>query len=160
MENSNRGDMGPLVNTESILTKEAEEKQDDVVIKDVWGKEVSRFKTPMTFIKKEDVEKAFLSKEEEEWIKQFSGISIPNEEEYNGYRHHHYKLADKISGMCERIKELELFQKMIRSRYSEEYWIKVKRYIKKVIAQEERIRQEKRKLEVLKKERATVHYGR
>lgn len=143
--------MSPLVNKESILTKEAEEKQDDVVVKDVWGKEVGRFKASMTFIKKEDVEKAFLSKEEEEWIKQFSGICMPVEKgNDSGYRHHHYKLASKISELCERIVELEETVKVLRSIQPDWNFNFHKKCIKEISKQEEKTKYEKRKLKKLK----------
>jgi len=149
MKNSNEGDMSSLVNKESIFTKN-EKNEDDVLIKDILGREINVPKPSMVFFEKEDVEKAFLSKEEEEWIKQFSGISIPDGKEYNGFRHHHYKLANKISAMCERIKELEETVKILRAIQPDWVFNYFKKCVKEISKQEEKAKYEMKKLKKLK----------
>lgn len=74
------------------------------------------------------------------------------------FHRHHKELSKVISQLQAEIEDLKFFKRVVMSRYPETYWCRVEKYIKRLMEQEEKIKQEKRKLEVLKKERNEVHY--
>ena len=71
---------------------------------------------------------------------------------------HHKDLSKVITMLKTRIEVLELELRMVMSRYPAEYWLKVHKWILKQVEQEERIKEEQKKLEVLKSERVKIHY--
>lgn len=72
--------------------------------------------------------------------------------EETGYRHHHYKLSDKISELCVRITELENTVKVLRSIRADWEFNFHKRMVKELTKQEESVKNETRKLKKLKKD--------
>ena len=76
----------------------------------------------------------------------------------NNFHRHHKELSKVITELKTEIEDLKLFKRMVLSRHTEAYWCRVEKYIKRLIAQEDKIKEEQRKLEVLKKERTDVHY--
>ncbi len=105
-----------------------------------------------------------MSKEETQFPLNFS---LPNEEE-NGakskntnscnFHRHHKDLSKIITLLKTRIDVLELEMRMVMSRYPDEYWHKIHKWILKQIEQEERVKREQKKLEELISERVKVHF--
>ena len=124
---------------------------------------IEKLKAPMTFTT-ETISKGIDEETgQEKFLKQ---MKLPPEEEgakeqctnSNNFHRHHKELSKVITEIKAEIGELKFFKRMQMSRYPEAYWCRVGKYIKRLIAQENKIKEEQRKLEVLKKERVNIHY--
>jgi len=83
-----------------------------------------------------------------------NNITLP---ENNGGKHHrcHKELAKVISDLQARVKKIEFFERIIKMGIEKSVWCKLEKALQKVIDQEEKIKEEERKLERLKFEAST-----
>lgn len=146
MEHSNGGDMGPLVGKESAK----------ILVEDV--------KTHLPEIE-EGVKGCIQSVDGKPFINNFHPLEVGEHyktpsnfprvlesSEESGFRHHHYGLSKKISELCGRITELEETVKVLRAMSRDDIFNFHKRMVKEITRQHERVKQETRKLNGLKKD--------